>query len=455
MGGPVPLRALVCAALLAATCTQPAAATTPIDVVVRRALADYPTIRGAQSQRNVAGFQVEEAKSLHLPEVNIGASGKVSGTAITTPLPRMRLNIYAGGSIEAEVEQRTLLEEAAAYNEAAVRDTVAFNASQAYLRVLRAYRLVEVQQRSAARHEKLVADFEAISRIDQGRRSDLVQASARLELVRSLLNDRLADLASAQQVLRRYYPDPLEPAQLTLPDPKAGASGLPAPPPLDDNPSVVAARRDLLSAEAQARVLRLRKLPRLDFEAVGGKEALSQVLLSWRAFDPTLSAAERAAVAAVLGSESLLRETELQVLENRRQAMQDFESANRKFMQAQTQNRYDRELVDMFYEQFRVGRRPLLDLLTAFGELANSETNVEGSRVDRTLASYRYQLAVGRLADEFDGGAGRPAGTLPPGSGTSGAPADAPAAAPTVASPTAAPTAPPSAPLAPPAAAPR
>ena len=60
------------------------------------------------------------------------------------------------------------------------------------------------------------------------------------------------------------------------------------------------------------------------------------------------------------------------------------------------------ELVDVYREQFRIGRRNLLDLLNAFAELSTAEVTFEASRVDKSLARYRMEYALGRLAARFD-----------------------------------------------------
>jgi outer membrane protein, adhesin transport system len=146
-----PLCAITAAALLA----TPAAAV-PIEVVIRTAIADYPSIRIARSNREIAAFRIDEARAQHLPVFDVGAAARVTGPAATQPLPRARINVYAGGSIDARIDREALREQAFASREDQVREDVAFAAAQAYLRLLRGHRLVAVQQQNIERHEKLV-----------------------------------------------------------------------------------------------------------------------------------------------------------------------------------------------------------------------------------------------------------------------------------------------------------
>jgi adhesin transport system outer membrane protein len=380
-----------------------AAQTTPLDAVVRTALADFPAIRAAQANRSVGGFRVEEARARHLPVFDVGAAVRIGGNAITTPLPRARVNLWAGGAIDAAVEREAQRAASLESREAVTRDDVAFAAAQSYLRVLRATWLVGVTEANIERHQRLVSDFEQIVRFDVGRRYDLVQAQARMQGVRGTLEDRLAELGSALQALARYYSLPIAPSGFGLPAIGAMPQVLHTAQSIDDHPSVAAARREVLAAEANARTLRLQRGPRLDLEAIGGRDPLSQVVLSWPAFDATLAAAEQGAVAEKIGAEATLQDVSLAVLESRRQAGQDFMSAGRRIDQAQRQTELASELVTIYYDQFRVGRRNLLDLLTAYAELSVGESNLAGAQVDQVLARYRIAYTEGRLAPLFEG----------------------------------------------------
>jgi adhesin transport system outer membrane protein len=410
MPRPAPLRipSVARLAILAIAAAPALGSAEPLDVVVRSAVADFPAIRAAQANRSAAESRVDEARARHLPTFDLGAAARVSGSAVTTPLPRARVNLYAGGAIDASVRRETQRAAAFESREAVTRDDVAFAATQQYLRMLRAARLVGVTEANLARHQRLAADFEQIVKVDVGRRFDLVQAQARVQSVRGALEDRLAELGSARQALARYYPRSIEPAGLSLP----AVAALPAEALVDadPHPAVEAARRDLSAAEANARTLRLQRMPRLDLEAVGGRDPRSLVVLSWPAFDPGLAAAEQGAVAERIGAEATLQDVELAIAEARRQADQDFAAATRRFEQAREQVRLASELVGIYYEQFRVGRRNLLDLLTAYAELANGEATLVGAQVDRALARYRIAYTSGPFAPRFEG----PFAGLPP-----------------------------------------
>jgi outer membrane protein, adhesin transport system len=391
------------AAATALLCALPTAhaGATGIDEVIRVAVAGYPSIASVQSERQAAASRIAQAWARHLPVLDVGATARVRGLPPSGPLPRLRVNVYAGGSIEALVDRETLLERSLERREAQVREEVAFAAGQAYLRLLRSLRVADARRASVQRHQRLVADFEQITRMDPGRRYDLVQARSRLSVAEGQLQDAVAEVASARNVLAKYYPYRWDEAAMALPDPTRGATDEEPDATLAAHPAVSAARHALASAQANVRALRLERGPRLDFEAQGGREALSRFVLSWPVLDRTLGAAEQGAAAALIGAEAAVRQAELEVAEALAQAREDQAAALRRLAQANAQAALDRELVDIYFAQFRIGRRNLLDLLAAFAELGAAEARLAAGEVDVALAGVRHAFAAGRLADAY------------------------------------------------------
>ncbi|MCO5101789.1 MAG: TolC family protein [Burkholderiaceae bacterium] len=372
--------------------------------VVRNALDTYPAIVLAASNRNVAQYDIARARSQHYPTIDVLGTRRLAGAARNLAQPRLRMNVWASGAIDASIERETWRESSLAARELETREDVAFDATQAYLRLLRGYRVLDALMRNLERHRALVADFEAIASIDVGRRYDLVQARTRLEQVHLRIADQEAEIASARETLVRFYPQPIPRDELSLPAllplPPAGTM-LAAP---EDHPSIEAAEREAKAAEAATRVARGERGPRVDVESTVGKENATQLIVSWPAFDLGLTAAEQASQASLVGARARVAEEKRVIAEQQRSSLQDFLAAQRREQVSGGQIGLAEELVDVYREQFRVGRRPLLDLLNAFAELSNAEVTFESARVDKALARYRMEYALGRLAGHFERG---------------------------------------------------
>lgn len=384
---------------------RPAAALTMQEVVLQ-ALADYPSIRLAQARRSVAELDIEQAEALHWPTVDLVGAGRVAGEAVSVVRPRARLNLWASGGIEAQVRRETLNEQALASTEVQTREDVALLVSQAWLRVVRAETLLDATRASLARHEELEGDFAAIAQIDVGRRYDLIQARTRTEQVRLQVADREAEIALARATLERFTHQPLPPESLELPTIRLPAPGpdTTTPADIDAHPAIRAAQLQLDSAQANTRVARAARQPRLDLESTIGKDSATQLLLTWPAFDLAADAAERSAVAQVGAESARLAEARQQVAEDVRTARAEWAAAGRRAELAVAQVDLAKELSVTYREQFRIGRRNLLDLLNAFNELFQAESAVASARVDKVLSRLRIEHAAGRIVQAFEQG---------------------------------------------------
>lgn len=393
------------AGLLGAALLMPGVAVgQPLDEVVRVSLRSYPSIEVARSNRLGAFYSIEQARAGHYPVVDMVGQRRIAGNASNLAQPRMRLNLYASGSVEYGVERESWREQALAATELTTREDVAFGATHAWFRLLKAARVQAALDRNLERHQKLADDFAAIAAIDTGRRYDFVQARSRLEQVRQSVVQGQSEIATARAALARYFPGPIDPA--SLPWPRELRDPIEAE--LEDavlrHPAMEAARRQVLSAESNVRAAKAARGPRVDIEATAGHDRASIVMFTWPAFDLGKGAAESAAVSGLTSARASVQEQELLVRERRETANQAWRSASQREAVATGQIAASNELVEVYRAQFQIGRRNLLDLLNAFAELFNAESAMEQSRVDKSLARYQMEYAVGRLAVVFEGG---------------------------------------------------
>ncbi len=386
----------------AVTATTVAALNTPdLAIMVDHALANYPALIVAQSARNVARYDIERAQAKHYPTVSVAGSRKLDGAVTGSLGPRVNLNLYASGAIEAEVERERWREMALTSTESERREDIAFDVVQAYYRVLAAVRLRDTTRRSLDRHLELVDDFREIAKIDQGRRFDLVQSQARAEQVRFQLAERDTEIALAREALARFYPEPFDPERLPMPP------AMPNPLPVtvegqallaEKHPAVLAAERQLMAARANLKVAKGNRGPRVDVESQTGANRFSQLTLSWPAFDMSASAAQSSADAALLGAAAEVDEQRRLVLETQRRAIAAWRTANERQRIAENQIDIAGQLVEVYREQFGIGRRNLLDLLNAYSELASAEAAAESSKIDAGLARREVEYAIGHLS---------------------------------------------------------
>ncbi len=372
--------------------------------LVNYALSNYPAIMIARADRNVARFDIKRARSKHYPTVSVAGARKLDGSVTGSLGPRLSLNLYASGAINAEIERETWREKSLASTETERREDITFDVVGNYFRLLGANRLHATTQRSLERHLKLVEDFREIARIDKGRRFDLIQARARAEQVRFQLAERDTEIALAKEALSRFYPLPFaadalaEPPGMSEPERTNAAREAAL---ADQHPTVVAAEHQYMAAQANLKVARGNRGPRVDVESQTGANRFSQLTLSWPAFDLAASAAQDSADAALVGARASVDEQRRLILETQRTAMAAWRTAKQRASIARSQIKIAEQVVQVYREQFGIGRRNLLDLLNAYTELANAEAAAESSQIDAALARHQIEYAAGRLSLAF------------------------------------------------------
>ncbi|MEZ5651356.1 MAG: TolC family protein [Burkholderiaceae bacterium] len=375
--------------------------------VVRYALDNDPSIVAASADRTAAGYEIDRARAKHMPTVDLAGSRRLAGDTDNSLGPRVRLNLWASGAIDAEIERETWREQSLVSRLSEQREAVAFDTLSAYVRLLTARELLAAQRKNFDRHAELVDDFRQIVRIDRGRRFDLVQASARLEQLRFQVAEAEAEVAQAREALVRFYPPGVEaeaitdPPELSEPEPMTAARMQAL---IDQHPAVLAAQRDLRSARSNVGLASASRGPRLDLETRTGANSFSQVTLSWPAFDPGAAATEAAAAASLTGAQANVEQERRIVTERLRSADHAWRTARQRSAIAADQIRVATQLVEVYREQFGIGRRNLLDLLNAYAELANAESAAVRSRLEASLARYKIEYAIGRLTLLFVSG---------------------------------------------------
>jgi|GEM_PF-5472594 len=394
----------VCALTAVIAYPSPASALSMRDAV-RYALQNYPSIIAAQAERRIASFDIDRAKGKHYPTVDMAGSRRLTGDTDNRFGPRIRLNVWASGAIDAEIEREQWREKSLGNMEQNTRENIAFDVITAYLEVVRSKLLRETAARNLKRHGDLVDDFREIAKLDKGRRFDLVQSKARMEQVRFAVAERDSEASRARETLTRFYPEPFEfdrvrePATLAEP----GNTSADAFATLSEkHPAVVAARQRYQSAQANVKVAKGSRGPRFDVETRAGADSFSQLTMSWPAFDISAGANEDAAQAALVGVQAEVDEQLRLVGEQQRIAFQAYKSARERENIAQGQVDIAEQLVTVYREQFGIGRRNLLDLLNAYAELASAESATQSSRIDTLLARYQMEHASGRLTMLFE-----------------------------------------------------
>lgn len=384
--------------------------------MVLTALAHYPSITSARYKTDAAKADISRARGAHWPQLswsgtyNDYRSNLLSDRWIQTPV--LNLNIWSGGRIQSDVERAESLTQAAQQQEFLTRDDVALISSEAYLQWAHQKKMLVLAQENLKAHEKILNDFRLISQVDTGRLIDLNQAQVRYDNAQLVLIRIETDLRTAAERVARLLmaPGPLEPSGLDLIPviPYTSLDQAQA----DINDQLPAIARLLAQCEAaQASVRYAQSQSALTVNLSHSKTIIpgisqnlyvTQLQLNLPLIDGgTARGAVEVAQANLQSLQADLAETRVLLNEQLTAAWINWQLSQQRTELGHSQARTAQDLARGYEQQFRAGRRSLLELLNMQSDLYLYQSNAATALHESRLSQVRILASLGQLAKAY------------------------------------------------------
>ncbi|HWA60442.1 MAG TPA: TolC family protein [Caulobacteraceae bacterium] len=415
----------------------PAAQATDLKEAVQAAVSSNPEISTAIQDKQAIEFERKQAQGLYLPRADVEASAGVERLDNPTrrllgldnrTLKPVEVGITASQTIWDSGYRRSELDRQAARTDGAANrvgersEFIALDVVKEYLNYLLQQRLVAIGRDNVAFHDQMVGDLQ--QGVQQGSISvaDLQQAEERQHAARARVTEAQEDLLDSAIAFMSRTGLPLDsatlPAPVTaqLPQNQGDAVSLAR----TNNPRVKIAQADVDAALALVRQARSALGPKVSLEVTGRAgndvdgfedrttDVQGRVVMHWNIFSGGINQAN------VQEQVRRASEERYKLLEVMREVDLDVQQAwNRREQQASlletltNQSRVSDELVNSYREQFRVGKRSLLDVLDAQNTRYNSQVLRETARFAELFAEYKILASTGTLLDTL--GVTRPA----------------------------------------------
>ena len=384
---------------------------------VEIALQQYPTIVAAQARINAADSDIIRAQGQHWPQVSwqgtnstySGVTSFVSPNDVWIQSPSVTMNIWAGGRIQADVDRSRAVSDTRRQQQRITRDEVASLAIEGYLVWARAIELLQLATENLKAHERIRADVAKIVQVDQGRRIDLDQASARVQNANLALQQRRAEHAIAEQRLSRMLLGKIPPAPSgiekpvgTLPkDSDAALSFI-----NETHPVIAQALSQVKAAQASVRSAQSQYSPTVNFsygkqvtQGTGQGDYVAQLTLNVPIFSGgSTYGAVGSAQSELVATEQSVIESRLTVRERLLSAWSDYLVSRERVTVGKSQINTARQVVKGYEQQFRIGRRSLFDLLNVQNDLYGYQSSLTMAVFDEKISHSRILASMGQLA---------------------------------------------------------
>lgn len=396
---------------------------------VAKAVANSPLVKVAGAQRRGSEANVELAKAAFSPtlDLDLSAGARTSGaTSQERPTLRERgaglalaHTLADGGARAAELRQQRARAASFSAKEREARERVAMSTVEAYAGHLTAHAMLQLANQNYAAHQAVVEKMSALVQTDPGRRFELRQAQARLALAAVVLTARKVRLRESElqyeQVVGALPAGPADFAKPRLePDLESAVRRA-----LSNNAGMAIADAEIRAAREGLAATRAASKPRLHLEITsrastdafgeaGGRRDSAVLLgMRWNLFDGGASRARAAAameeVNALVGTADNTRRVVRENVSVAWNAMAGHAASNRD-LEAQVQ--YASDTLAAYQDQFRIGRRSVLDVLNAESELFTARSNLVAGKYSEKVAAFQVLAAQGDILRAVAGGAG-------------------------------------------------
>ncbi|MCF8466658.1 MAG: TolC family outer membrane protein [Sneathiella sp.] len=399
-----------------------AAQSETLDEAVQQTVSTYPEIGEASANRRAVDQELEQAKGLYLPSLDLEAGAGWEWTDTVTidneDLRRTESSLllvqtlYDGGFRSAEVDRQGNRVDSAAYRVRERAEAIALDAVRAYLDTLRSLEIVELAKENVEKHRRTLSEIQDRVKAGQSGIGDDQQALARLASAEDTLVETRRALDDSEITYQRVVG--MEPANLELP---AFSDGV-LPDNIDDvvsialesNPDIKYATSDIKTSEAEIKKTQASYYPTINLE-VGGSadnnldgvrghndDFLAMVRLRYNLY--------RGGIDEGREKEAIARKAETEQKKLRFQRLVEEEVRRSWSALARSQARAEvlanavvanGQVASTYRQEFEIGQRDLLDLLDADNELFNSRTSLVTVEYSVRFAKYRLLATMGRL----------------------------------------------------------
>ena len=398
-----------------------------LEQAVSIALDSNPEIGQAIENREAIEFELRQARGLYRPRVDLEAFAgprlldnpsrrtqgidddtlhqKQIGTTVTWKL-------FDGFGREAEVERQASRVDGASHRVYERSEFIALAISKEYFEILLQQRILGITEENLAFHNNTLDKIEAGLSGGTYTTADKEQAEERVSAARARITEAKEQLEDARI---RFFKLVAQPASSLAHYRNLSGS---VPKSLDtaigmartDNPRVKLAEADIDAAAALVKAARARYYPEISLEGrartgedVDGVEDRTEdlqgrVVAKWNLYAGGIDKANEQEQLRRLAEErlklnSILREVE----EALRSAWNNRTKQGELGYQLAEQAEAGKNVVEAYEEQFKAGKRTLLDVLSAQNTYFNTEVLRETARHAEAFAAYRFLASMGGL----------------------------------------------------------
>ncbi|MFH0708778.1 MAG: TolC family outer membrane protein [Pseudomonadota bacterium] len=325
-------------------------------------------------------------------------------------------NLFNGFGTRHKVDYQESRVMAAAYNYIEKTNDIAFRTVGAYLNVLRAKELLETARENVEINTDLFNKVKTLYDGGLTTKSEMNKINSSLSLAKSNLTVQENNFRDTFATLRRLTGHEVDPSVMSKPDLKAlmpESFERAAMVAIDNNPSILVGRYNTKGAQALMSENKKGYYPKLDLEvnqffndAHQDNNGFDQpddrfrarLVLNYNLYRGGAdSATEQKNISKVNQEVQTMLESKRQALEGIEFSWNAYEMIAKQLVDLHEYQKYAETTLDLYKDEFDMGRRSMLDILAAQNDLIGSRQQIINAQYDELYARYRILDAMGLM----------------------------------------------------------
>lgn len=391
--------------------------------VMDKALQSNPEIQASFNNLQVRQQQVEQAKGGYYPRIDLRAAvGRESSENISTGFTEetltrqelkleLRQNLFEGFATESEVARQKAFVRSAESVLADNKNVIALRVAQAYINVIRNREIVTLAEAFVKNHQSIYSKIEKRSASGVGLKSERVHAAGRLAQARSNLTNARANLDESNTQYLVVVGE-MPSSEMLLPEKNMLSKSLDTAiaSAKKNNPTVAIANANMEAAMQGRKISNSDFYPELDvvlsssrnedLDGVQGSDddQLIMLQLKYNLFNGGSDSARKQQSSYEVSRSKFVRDNAYRLVEQKvRSAWFELESRNSQLLDLKQHLDSSVKTRDVYSNQYRIGKRTLLDLLDTENELFNARINYANAVHVRVSAQHKLLAYMGEL----------------------------------------------------------
>ncbi|MDY0051566.1 MAG: TolC family outer membrane protein [Aliarcobacter sp.] len=328
---------------------------------------------------------------------------------------KLTQNLFNGFSTTHKIDYQEARILGAAHHYLENANDVAFQMTGSYIDVIRSYQLYENAKDNVRVNEKIYKDVQSL--YDQGltTKSEMTKIYASLSLAKSNLVVQKNNTVDKEFRFKRLLGRNSAISSFTLPAlnyvmPESKERAIMYA--TQNNPSILVSNFNIKGAQALYKEKKSKFYPSVDLELEQVFNDVSDtngfdspddrskayVVLNWNLYKGGADIADIQKSKSTINKEvELQRDLKRQTIEGLELSWSAYELLGQQLEELYKYYEYSLETLDSYQSEYEMGRRTLLDLLSAQNDLVNSKSQIINAQMDKLFAQYRILDAMGLL----------------------------------------------------------